>query len=279
MRRQLIINADDFGLTPGVTEGILQGAMAGCITSTSVMINQFMHQHLAVDPGLHQNLGFGVHLNITTGQPVLPPEDLSTLVGADGAFQGAKYVYEHINELNLIQIEKEWRAQVIGFLIKFGRPDHIDSHHHVHLQPRLFQLFLQIAGEMRTPIRFPIAMDEIKGFPYTEELRGLTEQITPEVLDRNYHLLSQTDLRFPDYFCDDFITPNIHNPERLMEFIHHLPEGITEMMCHPGYLDDMLFQISTYTQIRVDELKALTAPQLGGLFEHENVELVKFSRV
>ncbi len=279
MRRKLIINADDFGLTHGVTEGIIHGAYNGCITSTSVMVNQLMHFRInptLADPG---KPGVGVHLNITTGKPVLPPEDLSTLVDSNGDFKGEEFIFDNMDSLNLIQIEKEWRAQIIGFLIKFGRPDHLNSHHHVHLHPRLFTVLVQIAGEMRIPIRFPILMDNLDGFPYDPSLSGLSNRITPEVLSQNLPLLERVGLRFPDYFCDDFITPNINNPEKLVEFIQHLPEGITEMMCHPGFLDDTLFQLSTYTQIRVDELKALTTPQLKNIFKQENIELVGYSRV
>ena len=98
------------------------------------------------------------------------------------------------------------------------------------------------------------------------------------MLKEDLQILEQSRVRFPDYFIDDFITPNIDQPT-FMEFIQHLPEGITEMMCHPGYLDDMLYQLSSYTQIRVDELKALTAPQLRGIFEHEEVDLVGFHRI
>lgn len=279
MRRQLIINADDFGLTPGVTEGILQGATFGCITSSSVMINHIMHQHQNVDGDAVRPLGMGVHLNLTSGKPILPPEDLSTLVHPEGIFRDAQFIFEHDDVLNLIQVEKEWRAQIIGFLIKFGRPDHLDSHHHIHLLPRLFPILLQIAGEMRIPVRFPISMDDLDGFPYQAELSGLNDYITSDMLAEDLKMIEKSDVRFPDYFSDDFITPNIDNPDKLVECIHHLPEGVTEMMCHPGYLDDLLYQTSSHTQERVDELKALTAPQLKGLFAHEEIELINFSRI
>jgi chitin disaccharide deacetylase len=279
MHRQLIINADDFGLTPGVTEGILYGAKAGCVSSTTVMVNQFMHLKLSFDPTTAKQLGMGVHLNLTSGKPILPAEDLSTLVVPEGNFRGKDFIYHHADVVNLVQVEKEWRAQVIGFLIKFGQPDHIDSHHHIHLLPQLFPIFLQIAGEMRIPIRFPILMDGLDGFPYQPNYSGMPEEISQEVINEDLKILEQSGVRFPDYFIDDFITPNIDQPDVLMEFFHHLPEGVTEMMCHPGYLDDLLYQMSTFTQIRVDQLKALTAPQLRGILEHEQIDLIGFHQI
>ena len=279
MRRQLIINADDFGLTPGVTEGIIYCSQSGCVTSTSVMVNHLMHQRISVNSSTKDYLGMGVHLNLTSGKPILPPEDLNTMVKPDGEFIGVDYLFQHPDLVNIIQVEKEWRAQIIGFLVKFGRPDHLDSHHHIHLLPRFFQVFLQIAEEMRIPIRFPVLMNELEGFPSDSLLSGLSNDIAEEMLADDLALLERSSVRFPDYFVDDFITPNIDQPEKLNEFIQHLPEGVTEMICHPGYLDDLLFQVSSYTQIRVDELKAITAPQLAGLFAHEQIDLISFGKI
>lgn len=279
MHRKLIINADDFGLTPGVSEGITHGGESGIITSTSVMMNQMMHQKITAPLHSSSPLGRGVHLNITTGFPVLPPEDLSTLVQPDGSFLNSDKIFDQIDRLNLIQVEKEWRAQIIGFLIKFGQPDHLNSHHHIHLHPRLFPIFAQIAGEMRIPIRFPIQMDPLDVSSFSDEFYGLSDRITPKELQANIQVLERACLRFPDYFCDDFITPHLDEPEELQKYIRHLPEGITEMMCHPGFLDDQLFQVSTYTESRAEELKALTTPHLRGIFEKAKIELVNFSHV
>lgn len=279
MHRQLIINADDFGLTPGVAEGILHGAKSGYITSTSVMVNQLMHQQLSIDPSALQSLGFGVHLNITTGKPILPPEDLSTLVDTAGIFHNIEYVLGHLDDINPLQVEKEWRAQVIGFLIKFGRPDHLDSHHHLHLLPPFFPIFLQIAEEMHVPVRFPISPVGVGRFQGSSEGFRLSPYITDAILEEDYKLLAQTGTRFPDYFCKDFITPTIGRPEMLHKFLENLPQGITEMICHPGYLDDTLFQLSSYTQVRVEELKALTDPSLEEILTSAQVELIRYNRV
>jgi predicted glycoside hydrolase/deacetylase ChbG (UPF0249 family) len=188
-------------------------------------------------------------------------------------------LFNQIDYLNLIQVEKEWRAQIIGFLIKFGQPDHLDSHHHIHLHPRLFPVFAQIAGEMRVPIRFPIQMDPLDVPDFDDSFYGLSEQISKEDMQLNIPILERACLRFPDYFCDDFITSHIDQPDILQQYINQLPEGVTEMMCHPGFLDDTLFQVSTYTEYRVNELKALTSPHLRGLFESAGIELVDFSHV
>ena len=85
--KRLIINADDFGLTPGVTRGILDAHINGVVTSTSAMMNS---PHIAASLAAAQqdapNLGMGVHLVLTWGKPVLAPEKVPTLVDDTGHF-------------------------------------------------------------------------------------------------------------------------------------------------------------------------------------------------
>jgi len=69
--KKLIVNADDFGRSPGINRGILDAHLNGIVTSTTVMIN-----YPDAAPGLEQallkapDLGIGLHLNLTSGRPV-----------------------------------------------------------------------------------------------------------------------------------------------------------------------------------------------------------------
>src|SRR5512134_2504252 len=87
MTRQLIVNADDFGRTRGVSAGILRAHQEGIVTSTTAMMNM---SGVAADLHLAQTeaprLGLGVHLNFTAGRPLLPPEWCASLVDEHGHF-------------------------------------------------------------------------------------------------------------------------------------------------------------------------------------------------
>ncbi len=87
MTKCLVVNADDFGRTAGVSQGILEAHLNGIVTSTTVMANlpgaaQAVRQALVEAP----NLAMGVHLNLTQGTPISPPDALPGLVTPGGGF-------------------------------------------------------------------------------------------------------------------------------------------------------------------------------------------------
>jgi len=276
--RKLIINADDYGLSPAVSKGILSACSDGVVTSTSVMINHMVYQAQSFPSELNIYPGFGMHLNLTSGKPILPPVDVSTIVNSNGEFFKARYFFKQIHKANILQIEKEWRTQITAFLIKFGRPDHLDSHHHVHLHPLLFPIFLQIAGELRCPVRFPILPDMIAEIRDNPSMFGIGSEISRKMLQEDLRILQFSGVRTADYFCDNFITPNIDHPETVRSILKQLPEGITEMMCHPGNLDDTARSLSNY-KTRELELQTLKASWLRPMFEEENIQLTRFTSI
>ena len=81
----LIINADDLGLWPSIDAGILAAWRDGAISDSSVF---------ATAPSLAQvlrqareaGLPVGVHLNLTYGAPLDPPEEIPALLSPMGTF-------------------------------------------------------------------------------------------------------------------------------------------------------------------------------------------------
>ena len=83
--RALIVNADDYGLTAGVSRGILDAHRRGIVTSTTLLVNR------PVDPALIDQLkasgmGVGLHMNLTLGPPVAPAKRVGSLVDGEGKF-------------------------------------------------------------------------------------------------------------------------------------------------------------------------------------------------
>src|SRR3989440_1982544 len=84
--RCLVVNADDFGLSPGVTDGILEAHAAGVVSSVSVLVNAPGWEHAVAALRGTESLGVGLHLNLTAGEPV---SEGRTLVDAHtGRFHG-----------------------------------------------------------------------------------------------------------------------------------------------------------------------------------------------
>ncbi|HVR62478.1 MAG TPA: ChbG/HpnK family deacetylase, partial [Polyangia bacterium] len=81
---RLVVNADDFGMTPEISRGIVRAHEIGCVTSTSVLGNC---TDLAATKALLDqapNLGVGVHLALVGGRPTAPIADVASLVDASG---------------------------------------------------------------------------------------------------------------------------------------------------------------------------------------------------
>lgn len=261
MTLKLIINADDYGLTGRVSEGIRDAFTRGIVTSTSAMMNI-----PAVEPALAEllehtpELGVGVHLNLTAGKPLLPAHSVSSLVRDDGWFLKQGELKERLDSINLEQVAAEWKAQVALFQKSTGHlPDHLDSHHHSsYFTPGLFTEMVNLAQELGCPIRFP--GDVVESSAYIE-------------------ILAASQVLHPDLFIDSFYdSPDASaGLEAAFEMVSsHSEVRTAEMMCHPGYVDEDLLEISSYTTQREAELRALSSEGAKRMVNERGIELIHF---
>ena len=272
MTIRLIVNADDYGRTPHVSTGIREAHLKGIVTSTTAMMNM-----PGVEDGLRQalrecpNLGMGVHLVLTSGTPLLPLEKVPSLTAAGQAtFPGVGEQTARLAELNLDEAAAEWRAQVDRFVAVTGRaPDHLDSHHHFsYFTEGLFRRMLELAARFGCSIRLPSAS-------YTGETNGLPDENYADLLAFAPRLLAEFTPRRPDYFNASFYGETATR-ETLLEILTGLPDGTTELMCHPGYTDAVLSAGSSYNQQRESELAALTDPAVAACAAEHGIEFASF---
>ncbi len=154
--KRLIVNADDFGRSPGINRGILETHLRGIVTSTTVMVNfpdaaSGLERALAEAP----RLGIGLHLTLTAGRPVSAPEHVRSLLDDDGRFLHISAWPAQLNRFDPEHLQREVAAQVDRFISLTGRPpDHLDSHHHAaYLHPASLRAALEIAAGYGIPMR------------------------------------------------------------------------------------------------------------------------------
>ena len=146
----LIVNADDYGYTKSVSDGIVYGHKNGIISSTTVMCNMPYVEYGCSLAKECPNLGFGVHLNLTVGQPLT---DNKTLCDTNGNFLDKVTIRK--TQIDRDELYGEWKAQIEKFISVFKQlPTHLDSHHSVH-DFNEFQLDVssQLANEYGIPMR------------------------------------------------------------------------------------------------------------------------------
>lgn len=277
--KKLIVNADDYGHTPGVSEGIRLSHLHGIVTSTSVMMNRpSAPAELEKVAELCPNLGIGVHLVLTTGNPLLPLEKIFTLTYADGSFYKFDDLVRNISSINLDQVSAEWHAQVEQFFKVRGRaPDHLNSHHHSsYFTPALFERMLKLAEELNCPIRKPFGDDSADATDYLplEHAAKWTGKFMN--LSRYAHL--RTTERFIGDFYDEGAT--LENLKTIIKKIANDPKNETfELMCHPAVVDEDLISVSTYNIRRGDELEILINDQIREMILDHEIKLINFSDI
>jgi predicted glycoside hydrolase/deacetylase ChbG (UPF0249 family) len=277
--KRLIVNADDYGRTAGVSDGILRAHRAGIVTSTTAMMNVPGSEGPLRVARQEPNLGLGVHLVFTSGQPVLPPDEVPTLVDAKGNFLAAEVWKTSLGRMDLNELWAEWQAQIVMFHGVFAaRPDHIDCHHFIHLHPSIFEMYLRLAQQERVPARVPIltgvVSDESPG-AFAARF-GIEPETAPAVIDSDLAALRQHRVPHPDNFCADFFGDEGVTLDRLLAILDSLPDGVTEMMAHPGIADEELRSTSTYTIQRELELEILCHPAVKAFVAKAGIELVNF---
>jgi predicted glycoside hydrolase/deacetylase ChbG (UPF0249 family) len=210
------------------------------------------------------NLGLGVHLVLTMGKPLSKPEVVPSIVDENGNHLKYNPFLANVPSLNMDEVKAEWRLQIERFVKAAGRkPTHLDSHHHSsYWSPALFRGMLELTKEYDCPIRFPFTekgMNELT--PTREDMPALMKEFSPKHPDR-----------FISNFYDDGATQ-----DELIRLIKETPEGTTEIMCHPGYVDEAFAKESVYNFQRERELKILTDPATKQAIQANGIELITFA--
>src|SRR4051812_20496543 len=147
--RQLVVNADDFGISRGVNRGIVEAHRQGLVTSASLMPNLPSAEDALTRATICPDLGLGLHLTLTAGRPLTPPYLVPTLVDEDGQFLvlGTLLARLSLGKVRADELSRELTAQVEWALKRSVHPSHLDSHHHVHTHPRVAPIVIGLARE------------------------------------------------------------------------------------------------------------------------------------
>lgn len=250
---QLIINADDCNLTEGVTRGILEAHDRGVVTSTTILMNLPLENETVRRLKKHRRLGLGLHLNVTLAAPVSPVSRVRSLV-KDGRFRRpADYAKRAPSLLELI---REYEAQIELFRKHFGtKPDHLDTHHHLHDREPFFQAVATAAKRWKLPMR------------------------RSQVFQREGYEKKTQSLRTTDYLFGNLEAKFIWEKVPFLGLAETLPEGTNEIGCHPGYCDAELRGISSFREAREKELKLFSESRLRKVLSGLGIELARFSEI
>ena len=226
--RQLIVNADDFGLSPGVNAGVIEAHERGIVTSASLMVRMAAAEQAATYACTDGGMSLGLHVDL-----------------GEWSFRDGEWVpvYEVVPLTDHGAVEAEVRQQLESFRRLAGRdPTHLDSHQHVHDDDTPAMVVRELARELGIPLR-----NHDPRVRYCGDLYG----------------------RAPG---GETVTGAI-SVENLIEILTGLPEGITELGCHPGEGADIE---SEYREEREAEVRVLCDPRVRETIDQEGIALCTF---
>ena len=267
-RKLLVVNADDFGFTPGVNRGIVEAHRSGILTATTLMANGAAFEDAVRLARETPTLDIGCHLVLVGGCSLVTGRPFPPTVGRLLAALARRDIRPY----------EELAAQVRHTRDAGIRATHLDTHKHTHLAPPVLEAVARVGEEfgipwVRAPFDFPLP--GLRGA--APRLRRLTSGALGLLRRRFQRVLQQHGCRTTDHFAGFQITGLFRTAE-LVELLDSIPEGSTELMCHPGHCGEALRSAPTrLKESREHELQALLAPETRAAVERNGIELVPYA--
>ena len=288
--RNLIVNADDLGWTQGVNRGIAEAHRNGIVTSTSLLANGCAFEEGVQSALQSPRLGVGVHLNLSDGKPLAPARQVKSLLDENGNFSGGPETLLFrltAKSLDAREVELEWNAQIEKVRAAGIRPTHLDGHKHVQMLPGLFAVALRLAKKHGIEaVRVSHEASSLRAALNSGgQLAGLI--LKQGVQARGLKLLARDARKMAeragvaaaDYFCGIAQT-GVLTKKGIQQMLASLPEGTTELMCHPGYADAELEKSATRLQkSRQTELEILTDKEIRKSIAALGIRLINYGEI
>jgi predicted glycoside hydrolase/deacetylase ChbG (UPF0249 family) len=287
MAPRLIINADDFGLTPGVNRAIAELHQAKALTSATLMATGAAFEDAVAIAHANPTLGVGCHIVLTDGTPVSPPKSIPTLIGPDGKnFRPSLIDFIQALLRGTIreeEIEREATAQVQKLQCAGINVTHLDTHKHTHLFPAVARPLLRIAERCSVhAIRHPFEQAWSLALGHGNRIRRLQVQLLGRL---KTHFKHQPQIREAHVLTTDgtigiSATGNLYG-ETLHQILQAMPaEGVFELCCHPGYNDSDLDRITTRLRAHRDIERNALLTELPAIALHPNApQLINYGNL
>lgn len=286
MNKQIIVNADGYGFTPGCNKGIVQTFEAGLVRSTSCTPNFGHLNDLARDSRRFPDVSFGLHVNLSVGAPVSPPSKVPSLVNRDGTFHGPRLLTLILSgRISYRDVVRELDAQVQVMKAEGVKITHIDGHQNKHLYPMFFRGVLQVARQHKIP-----AIRSHRRYLYTSQgplskgakLRYYVANPVRVATHFGGRIRTGQAQRGGLHAADRLITPGYADDSHKSQsdfwfsLARTLPAGTSEIYCHPAYPDDLLRANAKYVDGRAIEVAIMTDPTLKAEFEKNEIRIMNF---
>lgn len=282
MERQLIINADDFGLCEGVNRGIARGHTLGVLTSATLMTNMPAARQAVEIAKQMTTLGIGVHLNLTDGSPLSADADVKCLLNADGqfAYSPAKLaMLSVINHKVRAAIRAEFSAQIQWLIDQGITPTHLDSHKHIHSFLVIYKIVCDLAKTFGIKaVRWTYEPKQVSRPPWP-----LPAEDGKKTADKVRTMAKINRLQDSILLKTDAFFGIAHTGKADVHFFRAVAAynsaRTAEVMTHPGFTDGLDPHKTRLVQQRKNELDALCSERTREYLEKAGIRLVHYGQL
>lgn len=277
---RLIVNADDFGLAPGVNRAILELHAGEVLTSATLMAKAAATEEAVKMALAMPTLGVGCHIVLVDGAPVSDRDKIPSLVdrttGNLHPSLGSFLKRSFTARIRSAEVEAEASAQ-IALLQSYGlRLTHIDTHKHIHMFPSILRSVLRAAKAagihaVRNPFEPIWSLNATTNAPdmrraeiiflrrFESKFRRIVDEEGFQTTDGAVGVLATGTL--------DIATVNA--------LIAAMPDGTFELVSHPGYRDEQLARANT----RLLESREIERNALMTIKEYSGLNLISFAQL
>ena len=247
--KRLIINADDFGLAPGVNRAIVELQQAGALSSTTLMATATYFSAEVYLAFAQPALAVGCHVVLVDGSPCLHAAEVPSLLGPGDVFRPTvgSFLRDLLRgRIRQQEIEAEAVAQIRRIQSSGLTVSHIDSHKHLHAFPRVLAPLLRAARQcgvfcVRNPFEPWWSLRATRGASAWRRTQVRAMQIQRRAFAR---LTTEHGMMTADGSIGVLATGSLDDSV-LRSLLQAMPRGTWELVCHPGYSDQALEQANT----------------------------------
>jgi predicted glycoside hydrolase/deacetylase ChbG (UPF0249 family) len=256
--RLLLVNADDFGMCHAVNEAIIRSVEEGIVGSCSVMVPCPWALHALAWLQEAPDVAFGVHLTSVSEQPtyrwgpITCRTEVPSLVDEAGYFYPESRIDEFLDQIDVAELEREYRAQIEHVLNVGLRPTHLDSHCGIHIgREEIFEMTLGLAREYGVALR-------ASSRPYIDKMRR-------RGYPANDHEL-----------MDSYDLDTVGKAARYARMLRALPVGLSEWAVHPGIGNAELRAVEPSWQVRQTDFDFVVSQEARTILQEEGIILVDY---
>ena len=272
------MNADDFGIAPGVNRAVLELHAAEILTSATLMAQAPATEEAVKMAIAMPTLGVGCHLTLVDGTPVSNPEKIPSLIDrASGALHstlGSFLKRLYTARIRSAEVEAEASAQIAVLQSCGLRLTHVDTHKHLHMFPAVLRPVLRAAKAagihaIRNPFEPIWSINATQDAP---DVRRAEVVLLRRLESRFRRIVSEEGFVTTDGSIGVLATGSL-NIATIRSLTAAMPDGTFEFVSHPGYRDEVLARVNT----RLLESREIERNALMTIKEFESIDLISFA--